>query len=117
MDKRISANGANFIEASCVGEPAVGKLFHTYKVRASESGAIFATVSFGEDNDPYKSLCTNEDLLAIVLDRLYGVQSGEFKHPENDAVIVKIEECLMLIGNRTLQEIQKRQREAFTNLK
>jgi hypothetical protein len=43
----------------------------------------------------------NEDLLAIVIDRLYGFQNSEFKCRENAIAITKIEEALLWLGKRT----------------
>jgi len=43
----------------------------------------------------------NEDLLAMVLDRLYGFQSSEFKCRENALAITKLEEALHWLRHRT----------------
>jgi hypothetical protein len=43
-----------------------------------------------------------EDLLAIVIDRLYKFQKSEFKCRENAIVITKLEESLMWLRKRTL---------------
>lgn len=44
---------------------------------------------------------TNEALLSVVLDRLEGFQSGEFKCRETAIAITKIEEALLWIGKRS----------------
>lgn len=50
---------------------------------------------------------TNEALLAVVLDRLRGFQSGEFKCRENALAITKIEEALHWLKHRTNDRIRR----------
>jgi hypothetical protein len=45
--------------------------------------------------------CQNEDLLAIVIDRLQGFQSGNFACRENAIALTKIQEALMWLEKRT----------------
>lgn len=46
--------------------------------------------------------CHNEDLIAIVLDRLYSLNQGDFACRENSIAITKLEEALMWLNKRTL---------------
>ena len=46
--------------------------------------------------------CHNEDLIAIVLDRLYSLNQGDFKCRENSIAITKLEEAMMQLNKRTL---------------
>ena len=46
--------------------------------------------------------CQNEDLIAIVIDRLQGFQSGEFSCRENALAITKLEEALLWLRKRTM---------------
>ena len=43
----------------------------------------------------------NEDLIAIVIDRMQGFQSGQFKCRENAVALTKLEEALMWLRKRT----------------
>ena len=45
----------------------------------------------------------NEDLIAMVLDRLYSFQESEYKCRENALAITKLEETLMWLRKRTLE--------------
>ena len=46
--------------------------------------------------------CHNEDLIAIVLDRLYSLNQGDFKCRENSIAITKLEEAMMWLNRRAL---------------
>lgn len=46
--------------------------------------------------------CHNEDLIAIVLDRLECLNQGDFRCRENSIAITKLEEALMWLNKRTL---------------
>lgn len=46
--------------------------------------------------------CHNEDLIAIVLDRLECLNQGDFRCRENFIAITKLEEALMWLNKRTL---------------
>ena len=46
--------------------------------------------------------CHNEDLIAIVLDRLQCLNQGDFKCRENSIAITKLEEAMMWLNKRTL---------------
>jgi len=43
----------------------------------------------------------NEDLIAIVIDRMRGFQSGDFACRDNALALTKLEEALMWLRNRT----------------
>lgn len=45
--------------------------------------------------------CHNEDLISVVLDRLYSFQDSEYKCRENALAITKLEEALMWLRKRT----------------
>ena len=46
--------------------------------------------------------CHNEDLIAIVLDRLQSLNQDDFKCRENSIAITKLEEAMMWLNKRTL---------------
>ena len=43
----------------------------------------------------------NEDLIAIVIDRMRGFQSGDYACRDNAIALTKLEEALMWLRNRT----------------
>lgn len=45
--------------------------------------------------------CHNEDLIAIIIDRLQSFQAGDFSCRENALAITKLEEALMWLRKRT----------------
>lgn len=84
--------------------------YHQYEVRQIPSeGAtisekeIYAKIKFQEG--PIKEYgingCHNEDLIAIVIDRLQNFQESSFACRENAIAITKLEEALLWLGKRT----------------
>jgi len=93
-------------------EPGAGGACHSYEVRPNVPqnadgtdplGPSFATVYFqdGPIMESGPNGCQNENLLAIVIDRLQGFQSGDFKCRENALALTKCEEALMWLNKRT----------------
>ena len=78
-------------------------------VSAEDPGRIFATLSF--QDGPIKEAgingCHNEDLIAIVLDRLTFFQQGPFSCRENALAITKLEEALHWLNHRTQERIRR----------
>lgn len=86
---------------------------HIYRVIAAENLAelnneniedsIYACVNFqnGAIKENGVNGCCNEDLLAIVIDRLQGFQSGDFKCRENAIALTHIETALIWLNKRT----------------
>lgn len=50
---------------------------------------------------------SNESLLAIVIDRLQGFQSGEFKCRENAIALTKLEEAMHWLHHRTRERVAR----------
>lgn len=95
----------------CLDEPGAGGACHEYRICPTDNinNPDFASVSFqnGAIKESGVNGCHNEDLLAIVLDRLQGFQSGEFKCRENALAITKIEEALHWLNHRTNERIKR----------
>jgi hypothetical protein len=51
--------------------------------------------------------CQNEDLIAVVIDRLKSFQSGDFACRENAIALTKLEEALMLLEKRTADRVTR----------
>lgn len=89
-------------------DPDNGNASHYYMVDhvgvpCEEGGGRLAHVQFqhGPRDEPdSKTGCTDAVLLAIVLDRYEGFQSGQFKCRENAMVITKLEEALHWMKHR-----------------
>ena len=84
--------------------------YHCYEIRPiPPEGAtiseedIFAKIKFQKGPIKEKGVngCHNEDLIAIVIDRLQQFQESDFKCRENAIAITKLEEALMWLGKRT----------------
>ncbi len=73
-------------------EETKGGLFSEFGLISFQEGAIGEVGVNG---------CHNEDLLAIVIDRLQGFQDSPFKCRENALAITKLEEALHWLNHRT----------------
>jgi len=90
-------------------EPGSGGACHEYRVFAiieddpDEDVSALATVSFqnGAIQEAGVNGCQNEDLMAIVIHRLQGFQSGDFKCRENAIALTHLETALLWLQKRT----------------
>jgi len=119
--REVTIGTHRYTQVICLDEPGAGGACHVYAVRPTPPAGIcvapdFATVSF--QNGPMQEAavngCHNEDLIAIVIDRLQGFQSGEYKCRENaiaitklEIAITKLEEAMLWLNKRT-SDRQKR---------
>lgn len=78
---------------------------HEYEVRTAEEGSRTLTTVFFQKG-PIKEVgvngCANEDLIAMVIDRLESFQDSPFKCRENALAITKLEEALLWLRKRTM---------------
>lgn len=112
-EARIVRTGTH-TKVVCTDEPGQGNACHDYEILAiTESNfdpvPIFSNINF--QNGPIKQAgvngCQNEDLLAIVADRLHGFQSGPYACRENAIALTKIEEALHWLNHRTQARIDR----------
>jgi len=86
-------------------EPGQGNACHGYTVRKSVGPELPDMTRVDFQNGPIQENgvngCQNEDLLAIVIHRLQGFQSGKFLCRENAIALTKIQEALMWLDKRT----------------
>jgi hypothetical protein len=101
-----------YTQVICLDDPGAGNACHKYQVLLAGSGqpaVPFAVVNF--QNGPIKENevngCGNEDLIAIVIDRLQGFQSGAFNCRENAIALTKLEEALLWLNYRTNKRIAR----------
>ena len=79
---------------------------HVYEVRTNDSGGerILTLVKFqqGPIKENGVNGVANEDLIAMVIDRLQSFQESEYKCRENAIAITKLEEALLWLRKRTM---------------
>ena len=85
-------------------EKGAGGACHRYSIHnANDTSLSFSHMDF--QNGPIQEAgpngVTQEDLLAIVIDRLRGFQSGPFANRENALALTHCEEALMWLHKRT----------------
>ncbi len=97
-----------YTEVVALDEKGQGNANHEYKVYKTkkedeELRDGLCLISF--QNGPIKEVgvngIMNEDLIAIVIDRMRGFQSGDFACRDNALALTKLEEALMWLRNRT----------------
>lgn len=88
---------------SAADERGAGHANHHYRVYENATGKLLQEVKF--QNGPIQENgvngVQNEDLLAIVIDRLIGFQTGEFACQENEEALHCCSEALMCLRRRT----------------
>jgi|SRR5215831_14536118 len=96
------------------GEPGVGGACHDYQIidvshEKADGGLLMAELHF--QNGPIAEVgvngIQNEDLLALLIDRLKGFQGGLYKCRENALALTKLEEALMWLKKRTGARIER----------
>lgn len=97
--KHLKTNSPNKIIAT--DEPGAGGAHHRYEIQIGEAG--FTGISFqkGPLTDVQAAGVHNEDLLAIVIDRLQGFQGGPFVCRENAIALTHLETALLWLNKRT----------------
>ena len=92
-------------------EPSTGGASHVYDIRWDVGGGCQGCTRISFQHGPITEVgrngVTNEALLAIVLDRLRGFQSGDFKCRENALAITKIEEAMHWLNHRTNDRVRR----------
>ena len=109
--RELNIGSKRFTKIVVTDAPGHGGASHEYVVmeqpqtsdHANNPMAEFAKVSF--QNGPIKEFgvngCHQEDLLAIVVDRLRSFQEGSFACRENAIALTKIEEAMHWLNHRT----------------
>lgn len=85
-----------------------GNANHRYEIRPAippQEGEVSWCQSVAFQNGPIKESgvngVMNEDLIAIVIDRMRGFQSGDYACRDNALALTKLEEALMWLRHRT----------------
>lgn len=97
-----------YTEVVVFDEKGQGNANHSYAIRPSAklpAGSPRWEQRIAFQNGPIKEKgvngVTNEDLIAIVIDRMRGFQSGNYACRDNALALTKLEEALMWLRNRT----------------
>ena len=93
-----------YTEVRALDEKGQGNANHLYEVVLAENcNQVVCEVNF--QNGPIKEAgvngVMNEDLIAIVIDRMRGFQSGDYSCRDNALALTKLEEALMWLRHRT----------------
>lgn len=77
---------------------------HHFKVKRVGDGETIAEINFQEGAIKEHGVngVNNEDLIAMVIERLNGFQNSDYKCRENAIAITKLEEALMWLRKRTM---------------
>lgn len=93
-------------------DPGAGGASHEYRILEPPNSMRTArahTISF--QNGPIKEKMVNgvthEAMLAVLIDRLRGFQSGDFKCRENAIALTHLEDALMWLQKRTRDRIAR----------
>jgi len=109
--RELNIGSKRFTKIIVTDAPGQGGACHEYIVieqpqtsdLANQTMVEFAKVSF--QNGPVKEFgvngCHQEDLLAIVIDRLRSFQAGPFSCRENAIALTKLEEAMHWLNHRT----------------
>lgn len=107
-------NGLNdAITISAIGEAGVGGANYEYNIsllntRPGYTGVTSQAFRFhnGPISDGFNGI-SNETLLAVVIDRMRGFQSGLFKSRENAVALTKLDEAMMWLQKRTRERMAR----------
>ena len=108
--RELNIGTKKYTKVMVVDEPGQGNANHEYRIMPvvppqdiDQPVEDLGAVSF--QNGPIKEFgvngVMNEDLIAIVIDRMRGFQSGDYKCRDNALALTKLEEALMWLRNRT----------------
>jgi hypothetical protein len=106
-------NGLNDAIAITADAPGSGGASHEYKMVlniSDDESLIFSALLF--QNGPISKPAdmngiTNEALLAVLIDRMRGFQSGQFACRENAIALTHLEEALMWLQKRTRDRLAR----------
>jgi len=88
-------------------EPGAGGAYHRYLVTKDQVSLCFVKFQEGPIGEFGVTGCQNEDLLAIVIDRLKCFQAGPHACEENAKALKKVEEGLGWLRYRTAERVRR----------
>lgn len=112
--RKLKTGMHRFTEVHAGDEKTHGGASHEYYISRTEDSDVVPVGEFGHIRfqkgpvtDQGVNGCFMEDLLAIVVDRLEGFQSGDFACRENALALTKIQEALHWLNHRTSDRIDR----------
>lgn len=106
--RKVNGSNENVV-IGAMDEPGEGGAYHDYRITLKETSRIVGDIDF--QNGPIKERgvngCHQEDLLAIVIDRLEHFQAGAFNCRENALALTKIQEALHWLEHRTAARVAR----------
>lgn len=112
--RELNTGTKRFTEVVVADEPSEGGACHEYYICRSDKRNDTPVSEFGHVQFQKGSIrendvngCQNEDLLAIVIDRLQYFQAGAFKCRENALALMKLEECMHWLNHRTTERVKR----------
>jgi len=104
-------NGLNeALTINVIDEPGPGGANHHYEILLeTPTGVRQTNILFhkGPTQEAGFNGLSNEALMAVVMDRLRGFQSGELATRENALALTKLEESMMWLKKRTLDRVAR----------
>ncbi len=103
--RELDIGTTKYTKVAALDERGAGNANHRYQVQpvGKSSGFVMGCITF--QNGPIKERgvngLANEDLIAIVIDRLEGFQAGSYSHEANAAAIKSLYEALAHLRSRT----------------
>jgi len=104
MVRKLGIGTEKYTQVFACDEVGAGNANHKYSISTTaEPSVILGVVDFqkGPIQEAGVNGVMNEDLMAIVIDRLRGFQSGPFACRENAVALTRLEEALMWLNSRT----------------
>jgi len=100
--RQLEIGTTKHTKVNAIDEPEFGAS-HRYNISETGSTVVICDIQFqkGPIKEHGINGIHNEDLIAIVLDRLQGFQGTDFKCRENAIAITKLEESMMWLRKRT----------------
>ena len=109
----VQIGSHRYTQVVCMDEPGQGGACHKYAVvptppaGVAEPSEVKPSAEVNFQNGPVKEFgvngCHQEDLLAIVIDRLRSFQAGPFACRENALALTKLEEAIHWLNHRTAE--------------
>ncbi len=103
--RELNIGTRKYTEVRVMDEPGQGNANHIYNIVKAGSDDVIPMCIVGFQDGPIKEAgvngVMNEDLIAIVIDRMRGFQSGDYACRDNALALTKLEEALMWLRNRT----------------
>ncbi len=105
MVRKLEIGSEKYTQVFACDEHGAGNANHQYSISTTqEPSTILGIVDFqkGPVKESGVNGVMNEDLIAIVIDRLQGFQSGDYKCRENAIALTKLEEAILWLRKRTM---------------